>query len=211
MNELSAKHIATQQEKLDAIFGITGGKTVDEFLDGLSLEAGDVQKTMDSIEQNVKDQVEKLDSCEVSIQDGNSSSIVLDIATMDHSLKEIEDMVQLSKDVLKHVADSILATSLIDSEAVQAYSKLLESIHVNIQEFISVYKDKQSFVNKIKFALFTQQQKKDLMLYKHNLELERIKLKDGPTTVDADSMTTRPWSQEEVTKLMNEQQDDDDA
>ena len=209
MSELSAKHIATQQEKLDAIFGITGGKTVDEFLDGLSLEAGDVQKTMDSIEQNVKDQVEKLDSCEVSIQDGRSSSIVLDIATMDHSLKEIEDMVQLSKDVLKHVADSLLATSLIDSEAVQAYSKLLESIHVNIQEFISVYKDKQSFVNKIKFALFTQQQKKELMLYKHNLELERIKLKDGPATVDADSMTTRPWSQEEVTKLMNEQQDDE--
>ena len=30
-------HIATQQEKLDALFGITGGKDVDSFLDGLSL------------------------------------------------------------------------------------------------------------------------------------------------------------------------------
>lgn len=37
MNELSTSQIATQQEKLDAIFGITGGKSVDEFLDGLSL------------------------------------------------------------------------------------------------------------------------------------------------------------------------------
>jgi hypothetical protein len=31
-------HIASQQEKLDAIFGITGGKTVDEFLESLSLD-----------------------------------------------------------------------------------------------------------------------------------------------------------------------------
>ena len=70
---------------------------------------------------------------------------------MSKSLKEIEDMVSLSKSILSHVANSILATTLIDSEAVQAYSKLLESIHVNVVEFIQVYKDKQDFINKIKF------------------------------------------------------------
>lgn len=53
--ELSAAHIATAQEKLDAVFGITGGKSVDDFLDGLSLEADELQKTMSSIEDNVKD------------------------------------------------------------------------------------------------------------------------------------------------------------
>lgn len=37
---------------------------------------------------------------------------------MDHSLKQIEEMVELSKDVMRHVADSILATTLIDSESV---------------------------------------------------------------------------------------------
>lgn len=46
MNELSAEtpHIATQQEKLDAIFGITGGKSVDEFLDDLSFEDANQRK-----------------------------------------------------------------------------------------------------------------------------------------------------------------------
>ena len=91
---------------------------------------------MDSIEQNVKDQVEKLDACEVSISTGQSTDIMLDIASMNKSLKEVEDMVSLSKSILSHVANSILATTLIDSEAVQAYSKLLESIHLNIVEFI---------------------------------------------------------------------------
>ena len=204
MNELSASHIVTQQEKLDAIFGITGGKTVDEFLDSLTLESGNVQKTMNTIDQNVKDQISQLDACQVSIQTGQTTDVLLDIATMNKSLKEIEDMVSLSKDILNHVAQSILATTLIDSEAVQAYSKLLESIHLNIVEFIQVYKDKQNFIDKIKFALFTQQQKKELMLYKHNLEIEKLKLKNGPNSVEPDSVTTRQWNQEDITRMLNE-------
>jgi len=41
MSELSTEapaHIATQQEKLDAVFGITQGKSVDEFLESLSID-----------------------------------------------------------------------------------------------------------------------------------------------------------------------------
>lgn len=208
MNEISSGvHIATQQEKLDAIFGITGGKSVDDFLDSLSIEANDVQNAMNSIEQNVKDQVEKLDAYEVSISTGQSNDVMLDISSMNQSLKEVEDMISLSKSILSHVANSILATSLIDSEAVQAYSKLLESIHLNIVEFLQVYKDKQNFINKVKYAIFQQQQKKDLMMFKHQLELEKIKLKNGPDIVEADNVTTRQWKQEEITKILNEQQD----
>ena len=41
--------------------------------------------------------------------------------------------------MFKHIADSILTTDLVDSELIQAASKLLESIHINIAEFISIY------------------------------------------------------------------------
>ena len=211
MNDLSAHHIATQQEKLDAIFGITGGKSVDEFLSSLTLESDDVQNTVLSIDQQLKDQVEKLESYQVSIQTGQSTDVMLDIASMSKSLKEVEELIQMSKSVIQHVANSILATSLIDSEAVQAYSKLLESIHISISEFIQVYKDKQNFINKIKFALFQQEQKKELMLYKHNLELEKIKLKSGPEPVDPNDVRTRPWSQEDITKMLNSPDADDNS
>ena len=50
-------HIATQQEKLDAIFGITGGKTVDDFLNGLELETSKITETMDDIDSTVKTQI----------------------------------------------------------------------------------------------------------------------------------------------------------
>lgn len=36
--DMPVAHIASQEEKLNALFGITGGKSVDEFLDGLKLD-----------------------------------------------------------------------------------------------------------------------------------------------------------------------------
>ena len=200
----SSAHIASPQEKLDAIFGITGGKSVDEFLNELTIDATHVQQTMDAIEQNVKEQAQNINMCQNNIQSGASIDVLLDISSIGKSLKEVEDMIQLSKDVLKHVADSILCTSLVDSESVQAYSKLLESIHLNIVEFITIYKDKSNFIDKIKFALFQQQQKKEMMLFKHKLDLEKIKLKNGPDEVQADSISTRQWNQEQITKFLNE-------
>lgn len=196
-------HIASQEEKLDAIFGITGGKTVDDFLNDLKLETDQISATMENIDQTVKDQINQLDNSQLRLASG-SSEITLELSNMEISLKSIEDMVVLSKNVLKHVADSILATPLIDSEAVQAYSKLMESIHVNINEFISIYKSKMDFVNKIKFSLFQQQQKKDLMIFKHNLEMEKIKAKDGPEIVEAENMSSREWNQEQITKMLDE-------
>lgn len=195
-------HIATQQEKLDAIFGITGGKTVDDFLNGLELETSKITETMDDIDSTVKTQITQLDNSQLKIESG-ATEVSLELANMELSLKSIEDMVQLSKSVLKHVADSILATPLIDSEAVQAYSKLMESIHVNINEFISLYKSKSDFINKIKFQLFQQQQKKELMLFKHNLDMEKLKAKDGPDVIDAENVTTKEWNQEQITKILD--------
>lgn len=209
-NEASAQfqqstHIASQQEKLDAIFGITGGKSVDEFLDSLTLDGSNQPvEALSAFDESLKDKIDELNSQSVSLTQ-TGSGLSVQMCSMEHSLKEIEDLVDLSKSVVKHVAQSILATPLIDSEAVQAYSKLMESIHINIAEFIGVYRDRQNFVDKVKFAMFQQEQEKEMVLYKHNLALERMRAKDGPKTVDAESKTSsQEWSQEQVTKLLNE-------
>ena len=202
-NNISSVHIATQQEKLDAIFGITGGKSIDDFLNDLSLDSDKLHETIESIDQSFKDQIQNIEKHQLS---ADVNMPLIDMKSMEHSLSEIEGIIDLAKNVMRHVAQSILATPLIDSEAVQAYSKLIESIHISIAEFISVYKDKQNFINKIKFAMFDQQQKKDLLKYKHNLTLELIKAKEGPKTIEADNINSRSWSQEDVTKFLNETQ-----
>lgn len=55
---------------------------------------------------------------------------------MDSSLKEIEDLIGLSKHMYKHVYENFIASDLIDSELLHGASSFLESIHVNIREFI---------------------------------------------------------------------------
>jgi len=117
----------------------------------LSLDEDKISSAMKSIDSKVAENAKAIEECQSSLNDASSKAVV-QIESLDASLKEIEDMVFLSKNVLKHVAESILATPLIDSEAVQALSKLLESIHISISEFIQVYRDKQDFVNRVKMS-----------------------------------------------------------
>lgn len=46
--------IKSTKQKLDEMFGISDGKTVDDFLNGLDLDAGKIQDTMASIDDGVK-------------------------------------------------------------------------------------------------------------------------------------------------------------
>ena len=213
-NRQSTPHIATQQEKLDAVFGITGGQDIDTFLDSLSLSSAESTKDaalsaidqLSSIEQDMHDKMAEISSMPTCMS-MPMSELSVQMVSMDHSLKELEDIIDLSKDVIRHVHSSILATPLIDSEAVQAYSKLVESIHISIAEFIGVYRDKQNFVDKVKFAIFDKEQKKELLRYKADLQKELMLAKEGPKSIDADAIETskKNWSVDQITKILDSQ------
>ena len=59
----------------------------------------------------------------------------------------------MSKAMFKHVYENVVSSELCDSELIGSVSKLLESIHINIAEFISMYRDKERFIEKVKFSL----------------------------------------------------------
>ena len=199
----------SSKDKIDAVLGITGGKSVDEFLDGLSLDTEAIHETLGAIDDQVQTSLQNIDQAASNIQSqSEQSSSILEIKNIDLSLREVEDMISLSKKMFKHIAESILTTDLVDSELVQAASKLLESIHINIAEFIQLYRSKQQFVDKIKVMIFHQEQKKELMLLKHKLDLEKISKKDtgDPKAVEAEGMVS--YSQESIIKAMNIHDDD---
>lgn len=208
-----APHIASQQEKLDALFGITNGEDLDTFLSGLSLDEA-VQKKdealsaineLSTLEQDMQQKMDAIESASTSLA-MPMDMLSVQMCTMEHSLKELEDIIDLSKDIIRHVHQSILATPLIDSEAVQAYGKLVESIHISIAEFIGIYRDKQNFINKVKFSMIQQEQKKELMRYKTDLTIELMKAKEGPKSIDADSVeTSRNWIVDDVAKIIDKQ------
>lgn len=202
----------SSKDKIDAVLGITGGKSVDEFLDGLSLDTEAIHETLGAIDDQVQTSLQNIDQAASNIQSqSEQGSLILEIKNIDLSLREVEDMISLSKKMFKHIAESVLTTDLVDSELVQAASKLLESIHINIAEFIQLYRSKQQFVDKIKVMIFQQEQKKELMLLKHKLDLEKISKKDAgdPKAVEAEGMVS--YSQESIIKAMNTHDEDEEV
>lgn len=204
-NEDLKQHKISSTDKINAVLGITGGKSVDEFLDGLSLDTEAIHETLGAIDDQVQTSLQSIDQAASKIQSqSEEGSSILEIKNIDLSLREVEDMISLSKKMFSHIAESILTTDLVDSELVQAASKLLESIHINIAEFIQLYRSKQQFVDKIKVMIFQQEQKKELMLLKHKLDLEKIQAKgdkEDPNVVEAEGMVS--YSQESIVKAMN--------
>ena len=202
--EVAKKH-ATSKEKMDAVLGITGGQSVDDFLDDLKLDTDKIENTMSGIDEAVKSSIESIDQSMQQIkQNGTSSpSTLLQLSDMELSLKEVEELISLSKQMFKHIANNILSSDLIDSELVRAASVLMESIHVNIAEFIQLYKNKQAFVDKVRFAVLQQNQKKELLELKHKHDMEKIKASktDDDNTIDGSGLVT--YSQDEIVKLLD--------
>jgi hypothetical protein len=43
------------------------------------------------------------------------------------------------------------------------------------------------------------------MLFKHNLDLEKMKMKECPETIDAENMSaSHEWNQEQIIKMLSE-------
>lgn len=124
---------------------------------------------------------------------------------MTTSLREVEDMIGQTKLVFKHIVENITSSDLIDSELIHSAAALVESMHLNIAEFISIYKQKSKFVEKIKLMIFQQQQKIDLMNLKHKHDLELIEAKQKPAegqVVEADNLMS--FNTDDIAKMIDQ-------
>lgn len=190
----------TSKEKIDQILGIESGESIDDFLDGLTIDKTDEMKDIVSnIDDNVKANLQSIDSKMSELQQNSviAPTILVDINS---SMKEVEDLIQLSKAMFKHIYEAIITCELVDSELVQAASKLLESIHVNIQEFLGFYRDKAKYIERIKIMTFQQEQKKELMALKHKYDMEKLQNAQGDAIETEGKMM---YSVEEITKVLN--------
>lgn len=185
----------TSKEKIDKLLGIENNQSIDDFLDDISLDVDKLSASFDNIQEDVQQNIKNVDS---KIKEINSGSI-LEINDLTMSMKEIEDMIVLSKKMFKHIYENIISSDLLDSELISAASKLLESIHINIAEFISFYKDKQRYIDRVKIMVFQQEQKKELMILKHQQDLEKLKYRNESEQIDENANNVT-YSFEEVLK-----------
>ena len=145
----------TTKERIDQALGISGGKSIDEILDSLNVEAEEFHKAFDDMDGRINAEIAVIDKKADELQRSEIGG-QLAISNMTASLREIEKMIVSGQQVFQHVVNNITSSDLLDPELVHAAAAFLESIHLNVAEFISIYKAKTKFVEKIKVMVFQQ-------------------------------------------------------
>ena len=174
----------TTKERIDQALGISGGKSIDEMLDSLNVEAEEFHKAFDDMDGRINAEIAVIDKKADELQRSEIGG-QLAINDMTASLREIEKMIMSGQQVFQHVVNNITSSDLLDPELVHAAASFLESIHLNVAEFISIYKAKTKFVEKIKVMVFQQQQRIELAELKHKHNLELLHEKEKGNAVDA--------------------------
>lgn len=203
MNETDKKS-KTSKAKLDAALGIAPDKSIDDFLNSLSIENDSAKQAVDKIDQTVKDEVKTIDNeiRAIATFDGSDENKkVMSMIAIDKSLQNIDELIAISKDVIKHIYENIACTELIDSELIHAAAAFIESCHLNIKEYIDLYKDRLKFYDKVQFEMLQQKNRKELLEYKHKLEMEKLDAK----AIDVTPEGMVKFDHDDITKMLKDQ------
>lgn len=184
-------------KEIDKLLG--AAESLDNILNTLSADTISDQLSLndDAIGSNISEIDKQIQAYDLNGLNG------IDTLKIENSLTEIKDLINDSRDIIKHVKESLITTDLIDSEAIQAYAKLVETAHVTLAEYIDLYKQRMAFYDKIRLATFYQSQKIELIKLKHKLDMEKNEAKEFNGAITADSVA---YSQEDIIKMLNEQE-----
>ena len=174
-----------------------GISSIDNFLKDLSTDDPNIGK-MDEVDEKVMENVRKIDT---SIQHYDKGELEqVDMAEIRNSLDEIRELIESSKDVIKYTHEQICNSELLDPEVIQAFSKVLESAHLTISEYVGLYKDRMAFYDKVRLKMMDFEQKKELLRMKHDLDMQKAEAKKSKDVPDSNTFT---FSQEDIIKTLD--------
>ena len=141
------------KQKIDKLLGIQDDSSIDDLLNDLTKDNETVSASMSEITSEIKEDLQKVDE-QLGLVSDNGSNSILVLSDIEKSMKEVEELISLSKLMFKHIYENIVSSELCDSELIGSTAKMLEAIHINISEFINLYKDKERFIEKIKIMAY---------------------------------------------------------
>lgn len=188
--------------KINEALGI---ESIDSFLSSLNIEDDKIQQ-LNQVDEQVKNDIEKIDG---EIETYNKEGLEkVNIDDIQQSLGHIKELVDISKDTIRYIYQQLIDSELVDSELVGSFSKLLEAVHVQIQEYIGLYKDRQNFYYKVRMEDIKQKNKLEQMRLKHEFDLEKLEKTKKNEAVTVDNMQVA-YSQEDLIKQLDEKDDEE--
>lgn len=186
-------------KKINEALGISN---IDDFLSDLDVK-DDVEQ-LEDIDNSMKENIEKIDN---QIQTYNEQGVTkIDIYDIQSSLSEIKDLINISKDTIKHVYDSLVLSELVDSELVSAFAKLMESTKLTVSEYIQLYKDRLAFYDKVRFESLKHKNDMEKIKYKHDLDMEKINSRTKTIDIENNNNNNNnAYTQEDIIKMLEEE------
>ena len=104
--------------------------------------------------------------------------------------------------MIKHIYENIVCTELVDSELIHAAAAFIESCHLNVKEYIDLYKDRLKFYDKVQFEMLQQKHRRELLEIRQKLEREKME-RNSPIDVTPTGMKT--FNQEDIINALKNQ------
>ena len=183
------------RKEIDKALGI---ESIDSFLSDLNVDPKETEG-FHEIDEKVKENVDRIDS--QMAEYGKNGIQAVDIANVGSSLEELKGLIEISKGAIKRIYEQLTDSEMmIDSELVGSLSKLMEATHLTISEYITLYRDRMSFYDKVRLETLKHQMKKELMERKHQMDLEKIDRKGKEEPEETENLYG--FSQEEIVKTL---------
>ena len=184
-------------QKLNEALGI---ESIDSFLSSLDVDKEKIDQ-LNNLDDQVKEDIQKIDT---QIDNYKKKGIVhVNIDDIQYSLGHIKELVDVSKDTIRYIYNQLTDSELIDSELVGSFSKLLEAVHIQISEYIQLYKDRQNFLYKMQLEAVKQKNKLEQIRLKHELDMQKEELKNKNNAVTVDNMKVA-YSQEDLIQQLDD-------
>jgi hypothetical protein len=135
------------------------------------LDENEILDSIDIIDDKTK-MLEDIDALTNEVksvqQSANDIKIIGNPALDDTLFSEISDLNDRASSILDVCRDAIESTSIIDAELVSAYSQLIKSASDVINYYLSIYRDRTNFLNKVELEKIKQEHRLELLNAKNN-------------------------------------------
>jgi hypothetical protein len=148
-------------QKLNEALGI---ESIDSFLSSIEID-DDKLKNLTELDDKFKNEIGKIDTAINEYKENGIKNI--DIDDIQEPFGHIKDLIIVSKDTIHHIYQQLVDSEMIDSELVGSFAKLMEAFHIQVSEYINIYKDRQNFLYKMKLEDVKQKYKIEQMHIKH--------------------------------------------
>lgn len=178
-------------------------------LDELAKQADEMAKDFGSIEtealstftDNLKSastteiaNIEKIKAVYYEGQDGQAY-----INSITPALNDLVGLIKISKKISETLFVQLSSFDVQDPKLIEAAAEFIRSTRETISEVMAVYREEQAFIHKVKLSILNFAQRKELIKYKHELDMSK---QGDPDASDLDGEGLVHYSQEKIARMI---------